>query len=72
MNRLYFHRSSSSSLPHTETSCRFLCFLVGLVLGRWICRRLYTRSRDSLADRSFRAHESWQWMPAVDEEEEDP
>jgi hypothetical protein len=69
MNRPSFHRSSNSRLPYTETSRGFLCFLVGVILGRWVCRRLYARGRDSLGDRSFRAHESWQWTYAMDEEE---
>jgi hypothetical protein len=60
--------------PSYQRSSRsFLWFLLGFILGRWVRRRSDTRNRNPpLGDRLFRAHESWQWTPTVDEEEEEP
>jgi hypothetical protein len=69
MSRPSNHRSISSRLPYTASSRGFLRFLLVLILGSWICSRLHPRNGKPLGDRSFRAHESWQWTPTVDEEE---
>ena len=72
MSRPSYHRSSSSRLPYTASKGSYLWFLLFLILGSWVYRRL---SRPNgiplLGDRLFRAHESWQWLPIVDEDEDE-
>ena len=69
MSRPSYHRSISSRLPYIASKGGFLWFLLVLILGSWVCHRLHPRNGNPLGDRSFRAHESWQWTPTVDEEE---
>jgi hypothetical protein len=70
MSHPSYPRSSSSRLPYTASSRGFFRDLLVLILGSWVCGRLHPLDGNPLGDRSFRAHESWQWTPVVDEEEE--
>ena len=71
MTRASYHRSSNSRLPYTVSKGGYLWFLLFLILGSWVYRRLSPPNGiPLLGDRSYRAHESWQWLPIVDEDED--